>query len=245
MKSAQSVTKIVRIPEDTAWMSRYRMGLQQTGKRPLPYRIFVPENAEGALPVVFHFHGVRGRGDDNVTQLKAGNRFGPAYFASDEVQAKFPAIVVVPQCPKGKYWVNFTMGSTSKQLRKAIKLLEELKSTYDIDSTRVYISGQSMGGFATWAALVEFPETFAAAVAVSGGGNVRKARSRLNTPIWAFHGAQDPLVGVWRSRNMVASLEKAGKPLCYTEFEEGKHDIWPLVYGDLKLAEWMFGFSKS
>lgn len=240
MNDSREQFGFVAIPDDAGWIARFKAEIQAAEKKPLPYRIYVPEGVEGSLPVVFHFHGVRGRGDDNETQMQAGNRFGPAYFASEEVQSKFPSIVVVPQCPRGKYWVNFTMGSSSKQLRKALRILDELKAKYPVDPARVYVSGQSMGGFATWASVVENPNLFAAAVAVSGGGNARRARYRLKTPIWAFHGALDPLVGVWRSRQMAESMEKVGKPLRYTEIPDGKHDIWPTVFGTLELAEWLF-----
>lgn len=245
MKSVDKAAGPVLIPESPQWLEGFAAGVQENQSKPLPYRIFAPPAVEGKLPLVVYFHGIRGRGDDNFLQMQAGNRFGPAYFSSEDVQSRFPCLVLAPQCSKDKYWVNFTRGKSSKQLRKAIKLIEEVKEKFQVDEDRVYVVGQSMGGFATWAALVEYPEVFAAAVAVSGGGNPRRARYKLAAPIWIFHGALDPLVGVWRSRQMVETLERASKPHTYTEIPEGKHDIWPIVFGNLSLAKWMFSHKRA
>jgi predicted peptidase len=232
----------VIIPEKPEWLDRFDHGMQDNHKKPLPYRLFVPESASPAskLPLVIYYHGVRGRGEDNETQLRAGNRFGPAYFSSEEVQAKYPCYVLAPQCPREKYWVNFTRGASSKQLRRSMLLIESVIGQHAIDASRIYVTGQSMGGFATWAMLQEFPERFAAGLAISGGGNPRRARAKLSAPVWAWHGTADPLVGVWRSRQMAEVLKRAQKPHRYTELPDGKHDIWPRVFSTMEIAEWIF-----
>lgn len=237
----------VQIPEQPLWLDRFARGIQDNHKKPLPYRLFVPDGAspDARLPLVVYYHGVRGRGEDNESQMRAGNRFGPAYFSSEEVQNKFPCYVLAPQCPREKYWVNFTRGSSSKQLRRSKLLVESILSQHAIDPDRVYVTGQSMGGFATWAMLQEYPEQFAAGLAISGGGNPRRARAKVAAPVWAWHGAADPLVGVWRGRQMAEVLARAKKAHRYTELPDGRHDIWPRVFSTMEVAEWLFQYRRG
>ena len=49
-----------------------------------------------------------------------------------------------------------------------------------------------MGGFGTYDAIEPYPQLFAAAVPVSGGGDTSMAASIATIPLWIFHGAEDP-----------------------------------------------------
>ena len=97
-----------------------------------------------------------------------------------------------------------------------------------------------MGAFATWALLAEHPDVFAAGIPVAGGGSLRKVKKALKAPVWIFHGSEDPIVRVARSRDMAEMLALVEKPHLYTEFVGGRHDIWPQVFAEPKLAEWLF-----
>jgi predicted peptidase len=59
------------------------------------------------------------------------------------------------------------------------------------------------------------------------------------TPVWAFHGAVDPVVPVTESRSMVAALRQAGGNVRYTEYPDGKHDVWDATYSDPTLVHWL------
>lgn len=245
MEDTLDALDLITIPESPEWLASFTYGIQENHKKPLPYRLHVPEAKEGKLPLVIYYHGIRGRGEDNENQMRAGNRFGPAYFSLPELQAQFPCYVLAPQCARTKYWVNFTRNTSSKQLRKSVKLIQSLLAHHAIDPERIYLVGQSMGGFAAWALLLEFPDLFAGAVVISGGGNARRARYKLSAPVWSFHGGQDPLVGVWRSRQMSETLKRAGKSFRYTELPDGKHDIWPQVFDSAEVAHWLFGQRRA
>lgn len=224
------------------WNLKYQLGTFDDGGKQLHFRIHIPKttaDSDPNIPVMIWLHGVKGRGEDNKKQLLAGNSFGPAYFVRKEVQTDFPMIVVVPQCPTGKFWINFRNNSPRKPLKRVVDMIKALSEEQSIDLNRIYIGGQSMGGFAAWSAISEYPKMFAAAIPVAGGGSPRKARKYIKTPVWAFHGANDPLVDVVRSREMVEALEKAEKPVKYTEFALGKHNIWASVFEEEELLPWL------
>ena len=95
-----------------------------------------------------------------------------------------------------------------------------------LDPDRVYLTGQSLGGHGTWDIISKRPDLFAAAVPLCGNGNPSRVAAARRLPIWAFHGAQNPLVPVTGSRDLVAALRAVGSPVKYTEYPDVGHDVW-------------------
>jgi predicted peptidase len=60
-----------------------------------------------------------------------------------------------------------------------------------------------------------------------------------------FHGDQDPAVPVAQSRDMVASLKKAGGHPKYTEYPGVKHESWVPAYDTDELYTWLLKQSKK
>jgi predicted peptidase len=60
-----------------------------------------------------------------------------------------------------------------------------------------------------------------------------------STPVWAFHGALDPVIPVTESRSMIAALRKAGNNARYTEYPKGEHNVWDAAYANAELVHWM------
>src|SRR5690606_34978999 len=75
----------------------------------LDYRIIFPENypTDKDYPLVLFLHGAGERGSDNEKQLT----HGADLFLAEENRKKFPAIVVFPQCPEDKYWIDISIRS--------------------------------------------------------------------------------------------------------------------------------------
>lgn len=121
-----------------------------------------------------------------------------------------------------------------------IGLIREMKATLPIDSNRIYITGLSMGAFGTFDALARYPDLFAAAVPVCGGGDTSKASVFAQVPIWIFHGAEDPAVDAMLSIQMADALTKAGAHPGLTIYPEVGHFSWLGAYADPLLMEWMF-----
>jgi predicted peptidase len=216
----------------------------------LPYRIYLPTGIpEGRkLPLVLFFHGAGERGTNNVSQLVHGVmpliRYGQ--------QAQDPAILLVPQCPAGKQWVNVPWSSTSHtmpaepsaHLRLALALLRDQMRTLPVDPARVYVTGVSMGGYGTWDAIQREPQLFAAALPVCGGGDTALAPAIRHIPIWTFHGEKDPVVPVCRSRDMFAALQACGGHVQYREYPGAGHGVWTPTYNDTDVLTWFFAQRK-
>jgi predicted peptidase len=102
-----------------------------------------------------------------------------------------------------------------------------------------------MGAFGVWALIENWPDRFAAAVPVCGGGRVSEARRIAALPIWAFHGAADPIVPAHESRRMIAAVERAGGAPRYTEYPFVMHQSWNRAWAERGLAAWVFAHSRA
>lgn len=211
----------------------------------LPYRLLMPDaNNFRRYPLIIFLHGSGERGNDNEAQLK----WGAINFTSDENMFRFPAFVLAPQCPSGQNWANLSRNGTqlsllptpSAAMASLFDLIEKLKKNLRIDTTRIYITGLSMGGFGTYDALMRHPEMFAAAVPVCGGGDTSKAPVIAQIPMWIIHGAEDPAVSPAMSYDMVQALTKAGARPGFTMYPEVGHFSWIGAYSDQQVMAWLF-----
>jgi predicted peptidase len=200
----------------------------------LPYRLASPTVEKGKrYPLVLFLHGRGESGTDNARQLKHG---APA-FVTPAFAAAHPAFILAPQCPNDSYWGGVT-------LDRVIRLVRHVMATQPVDPDRVYITGLSMGGYGTWEALARHAGLWTAAIPICGGGNPLSTIEIGKVPVWAFHGAADPVVPVTATRAMVERLKKAGGTVKYTEYPGVEHDSWTQTYADPEVLEWLFAQRK-
>ena len=197
-------------------------------------------------PLVIFLHGSGERGDDNDAQLK----WGVQNFATSKNMKMHPAIVIAPQCPKEMSWGNYSntdmslQPSPSEPMKLLIELIQETIQKLPIDTNRIYITGLSMGGFGTFDAISRYPDLFAAAVPVCGGGDIKRAASIAHIPIWIFHGALDGAVNPVLSHNMLKALTDAGAHPGYTQYPKAGHFSWIAAYDDDMMMYWLFSQNK-
>jgi len=212
----------------------------------LPYRFLAPETVEeGArYPLVLFLHGAGERGDDNSAQLKHGT----ALYLERSNRTAYPCYVVVPQCPRGKQWASLPWSGLagrqaaepSQPMQAALALLEELSQEFAIDPDRLYVTGLSMGGYGTWDLVTRFPDRFAAAAPICGGGDEWAAARAASTPLWAFHSDDDGTVKVDRTRNMIAVVRAGDGRPHYTEYTGLGHNSWTTAYEGPEFLPWLF-----
>ena len=215
----------------------------------LPYRIYIPPDMPlKPIPLVLFMHGAGERGDDNRIQVKHGVRDLVMWSKNNE-----PMIIIAPQCPNGKKWVEVdwtkpahTMPEEpSYAMRLTVELMEQLCREFPVDTRRIYVTGLSMGGYGTWDMIQRYPDKFAAAMPLCGGGDTTGASRFKELPVWVFHGDQDGAVPVSRSRDMVAALRKLGGKVKYTEYPGVGHDCWTRTYADADVLKWFFSQQRQ
>lgn len=219
---------------------------QDANSRQMPYRLFVPQgyHKERKYALVVWLHGGAGRGDDNLRQISGGNTAGTRIWTTAETQAKYPSLVLAPQCPAGSNWVGPGYRPT-EELRMVVSLIQRVEKEYSIDRNRIYVAGQSMGGYGTWVLLAEYPDLFAAGLPVCGGGDPSKAHLIAHTPVWAFHGDDDEMVDVAGSRAMVEAVRKAGGQVRYSEYPGVGHNSWVNAFAEPELPSWVFAQRRN
>lgn len=198
------------------------------------YLVYVPEHyaqSDENFPLILFLHGAGERGHD----LELVKVHGIPKIVSERTD--FPFITVSPQCPSGSSWLI--------EKDAVIALLDEIIAKYRVDTSRVYLTGLSMGGFGTWHIAAEYPERFAAIAPICGGGQPLTAQYLKDMPVWAFHGAKDDIVPLKATEDMVNALRNIGNNVKFTVYPEAKHDSWTETYNNKALYEWFLQHQKS
>lgn len=207
----------------------------RTQTRHLGYLLYLPKeygtDTTQKFPLVLFLHGSGERGTN--VQLVAVH--GPP----KQVKAgrQFPFILVSPQCPPEQRWEPEVLAGLLDQVEKELR----------VDTHREYVTGLSMGGYGTWALAAHYPERFAAAAPICGGGERidillggRKSDALKSLGLWVFHGGKDTVVPIDESRRMVDTYEKLGnKDLKFTVYPEAGHDSWSQAYEEPEFYPWL------
>lgn len=196
-----------------------------------PFVEYSPSEKKENLPLIVQLHGAGERGAGNE-ELHLVDFHGFSKYLKD---VERDCIVIMPQCPTNTFWVA--------RVESIIKFIEEIIEEYHIDRERVYLTGLSMGGFGTWYTAMAKPKLFAAIAPVCGGGMSWNAGVLKKIPIWAFHGAEDGVVPVRNSDEMVAKLESLGADIRYSRVENVKHNVWENAYTQ-ELFDWLLSNRK-
>jgi predicted peptidase len=224
----------------------------------IPYRLFSPKNYDKSkkYPLVLWFHGAGRRGSDNDLPIfkKSAPGAGATFCINNGYDEKYPAFILVPQCPANNQWVDWSWGKgsysidnvkESNEMRIVVKILAKMQNDFSVDSNRMYVTGQSMGGFGAWDIMLRHPEIFAAGIIICGGGDPSKAALIKHIPQQVFHGTKDGTVPIKASEEMVAALKAAGANPIFTKVDGG-HTIWNGVYNNTEgLVDWFFAQSKD
>lgn len=194
------------------------------------YLVILPDDYDSSkkLPLILFLHGAGERGND----LQSVKKHGP--FKALE-KGKQQVILVAPQCPLGEGWHPEVLAG----------LLDEVEKEYLVDSSRIYVTGLSMGGYGTWSLAALTPERFAAVAPICGGGNPADAKKLVGVPLWAFHGDKDTAVTLEKGKAMIDSLIEAGGNPKFTIYEGVGHDSWTQTYENPEFYEWLFAQQRK
>ena len=220
------------------------------GDHQLHYLLQSPtgEKPAAGWPLLLFLHGYGECGTD-MSKVKA---HGPPKLIRqfDELSG---CVVVSPQCPRDSWWRV-----------DALKALvdEVIRERGDIDKKRLYVTGLSMGGYGIWSFISQYPDYFAAAMPICGGGNPfnlpanrpgRKSgitnefsmsglQKAVSMPIWTFHGTKDSSVPIRETEILVKTLRDAGnRRVKFTAYNGAGHvAAWKKAYDSPDTWQWLF-----
>jgi len=137
----------------------------------MEYNLLVPEGAEVGmkLPLVLFMADASTAGKEVTAPLTQG--YGALEFASDRDQKEHPAFILVPQYTD---WAVQDDWSTTDEVEMTIRLLESVCKEYNVDTNRLYTTGQSMGGMMSFYFNITHPDLFAASLFVSSQWDTSK-----------------------------------------------------------------------
>lgn len=189
-------------------------------------------DAEKKYPVIMYLHGAGERGVKEFELLKF---HGP--IKEVENGMNLPFVIISPQCEPDRTWFDYG--------ERLISLAESFLSEKYMDERRIYLTGNSMGGFGTWLLACARPDIFAAIVPICGGGMPWNAYMLEKTPVWAFHCEGDISVNVYETIKMIDALKTVSKSeVRQTIYPYQHHDAWTETYRNPEVYEWLLSKSK-
>ncbi|MGD0015349.1 MAG: prolyl oligopeptidase family serine peptidase, partial [Bryobacteraceae bacterium] len=191
-------------------------------------------------PLVIKLHGYNPPNPDYVRWWAADSR----HSLADEEYAGRQGIIYLE--PHGRGNLTY-LGLGDQDVVRAIRLAKE---QFSVDEDRVYLTGDSMGGWGTWNVATRHPDLFAAIAPIFGGMDYHSvlpeaelarlnpldrfleekqsswamAEGLLHMPMLVHHGDVDRSVNVEFSRYGVRLLERWGYNVRYVELPGYAHE---------------------
>ncbi len=228
------------VNKDPRWFpcfSQYEAYIYKDGDTELPFRLLIPENVEEnkTYPLVVFLHGAGETGKNNRDHLQD-------FFVNGLATSGEDCYAFLPQIEDNWYWDDENVDAI---LNKCID--DYLLTTYQIDTSRIYITGLSRGGAGVFQQVYMHQGKYAAALPVCGYFHlfdesiVSNFQLFADIPMWMAHNSGDPTVSVEYSRLMYSSvLALNGTKIIYTEYDRNRHDAWTAFYSNQSVWEWMY-----
>ncbi len=230
----------------------------------MDYYVYYPndfDNSPTNRPILISIHGAAERGGSPTKILS--DEFGngsPAYLIN-----KGKDLPLMVFSPHQQAFIGGVYNQTwNIELLK--EFVEHIKSTYNIDENRIFITGFSNGAQAAWQYAVNYTEDVAALVPVAGRTDLSNQSFNVNLqestyscrlkdlPIQVWHGNNDHIIHYSHSENMVNSINQCTPtpdPLVALNLISGMdHDgLRPYVYeninGSNNIYDWFLQTTAS
>ena len=153
------------------------------------YNLFLPANydASQSYPMVVFIADSSCAKGDPVRSLTQG--LGALVWASDEWQSANPTIVCVPTYSE-TILDDHSGYTTTEYVELTKRLIDSVASTYAVDASRIYGTGQSMGCMTHLILASEYPDLYAACMFVDGQWDV-STLANLEGQSFVYFAAED------------------------------------------------------
>lgn len=217
-----------RAAEISAWVpdQKFKTAVKDDYKA-MTLHYWVPGNFKAkSLPLIIYLHGGGRDAASPRAQIgKVPETHGYYEAALGDFWEKTGAVVVAPQVYPNEGDDGWCDPRTEDYLASVI--LEAI-ARFNIDPDRVFLVGQSMGGFGAYHIMLNYPDRFAGIVACAGAWSTADFKNCIGTPVWILHGAQDAVykkrphfTDVQYARQAAEVFKRDGIPVNYRESEGG------------------------
>jgi acetyl esterase/lipase len=236
-------------PQETGFLNR-RIELHGVTYR---FQVYLPEewrrDDRKQWPIILFLHGRGERGTEGMWQTQIG-----LPQAVRDHPDRWPFIIVMPQCPIPSYWTDSDMQAL------AMATLDQESAEFRADPDRTYLAGLSLGGYGAWELARNYPTRWAAIVIAASGIfwsyaperwqevstlPAEYARAVGHTPLWLFHGADDPQVPPRESELMYQAVKAAGGHIRFWLYQGYKHDCWTRAFAEPEVPRWILAHRKA
>lgn len=191
------------------------------------YWLYLPDDyGEEQKPLLVYLHG---KGEIGTSVKKLSNY---AFIKYTNKGTRYNAIILMPQISSGEW-------STENITTNLKKLIDEIVDKYNVDKSRISISGHSLGGIGTYAMVAKYPYFFSAAAPISGRYTTVKADKLIYTPIWALHGELDTSVSYDVDVKLISTVKSLGGNAQLTTFQRYGHNIVDKSLTETDVVNWL------
>lgn len=193
------------------------------------YQFYRPDHItptdSAPLPLIVFLHGASLCGN-NLEKVKR-------YGTLDAIARgrKIDAYVAAPQNPGGSW--NPT---------RVMNIVNYIVAHEKVDTTRIYVIGMSLGGYGTIDCAAAYPDRFAAAIAICGGGTTRDLTGLARIPLWIIHGTGDRAVHVSQSDRVVDAVKNSSDSVSRISYDRihGMNHTQPArLFYSMEVYDWL------
>jgi poly(3-hydroxybutyrate) depolymerase len=225
-----------------------------TSKTVIGYYEYVPpdyNSNSNKYPVMIFLHGIGERCSNTTSvsslssQIYEVAKLGPPMQVKNGY--KFPFILISPQLKEG-------VGNWPTAYIKEV--IDHVKNYLRIDEKRIYLTGLSLGGGATWTAAQDMPYLFAGIAPVCGGYNSTSKAAGIGNEdiaVWGFHGLKDNVVSYGVTTRMINAINyyHPSPTAKVSLYANTYHDAWKYAYRtdhtmhNPNMYEWIVGYRNT
>ena len=219
-------------PADKRW-TRFEQPFGGNRRSPrMQYWVYTPEDLEPGLPLVIYLHSSFGLNGKAL-------RDALPRMIRDGTIAEPDAVILVPQLPGG-YSEKHEWQEAFESL---VPIIEKVTQEYEVDETRIALTGYSLGGIGVLDLALEDPGRYDKILCICGKAHyevLRGVEAFAGTEVMVYTTQGDKTVNPATSITLTELLQAAGIPAYHEEYHSTHGEMPYIVYGQEEVQEWLW-----
>ncbi|RXF67663.1 alpha/beta fold hydrolase [Arcticibacter tournemirensis] len=213
----------------------------------LPYRLLLPKNynKKQKYPVIVTLHNSSRIGSDNEKQLEHLSKI----WIRPEIYRKYNVVVIAPQFnTRSSIYAENQSGILSSKsfddIHLVVELINQIEKEHNIDKSKIYLVGYSMGASTAQNLINLYPEKFAAIVSIAAVPDFSNLKAWKHKNIYLIHGKND-VDNPYKGSEELFSRLKHNKNVIFKTYNNlDHHNITiPFLLSD-EIPNWLFKEQK-